>query len=83
VTVRPAISGIVAGSIAAFGFAVVHGYVISQIWFSLPMLPFAGALCGSAPVPLMEKYATRRRFEVGQATIQQSIHNFIKENRIR
>jgi hypothetical protein len=47
VTVRLAISGIVAGSLAAFGFAVVYGYLISQIWFSLPMLLFAEALCGS------------------------------------
>ena len=42
-----AISGSAAGSLAALGFAFVHGFMISEIWFSLPMLLIAGALCGS------------------------------------
>jgi hypothetical protein len=41
-----AVSGAVAGAAAGFGFALVHGLMISDIWFSLPMLLIAGALCG-------------------------------------
>jgi hypothetical protein len=39
-------SGAVAGAVSAAAFALVHGLFISEIWFSLPMLLAAGALCG-------------------------------------
>jgi hypothetical protein len=40
------ISGGIAGAVAGLSFAIVHGVMISEIWFSLPMLLVAGALCG-------------------------------------
>ena len=43
---RAARSGAVAGAGAAFVFVVVHHVFISNIWFSLPVLVVAGALCG-------------------------------------
>jgi hypothetical protein len=39
-------TGIVAGAISAFSFALIHAIFISDIWFSLPMLLVAGAICG-------------------------------------
>lgn len=39
-------SGTVAGAISAFGFAFLHALFISDIWFSLPIMVVAGALCG-------------------------------------
>lgn len=39
-------SGLVAGAASAAVFALIHGLLISDIWFSLPMLLAAGALCG-------------------------------------
>ena len=44
---RMAFSGGIAGALSALIFAVVHGFMISDIWFSLPMLLLAGALCGT------------------------------------
>lgn len=44
---RMALSGAAAGSVAALGFALAHAFMISEIWFSLPMLLVAGALCGA------------------------------------
>lgn len=40
------LSGIVAGAVSAFGFALIHAIFISDIWFSLPILLAAGAICG-------------------------------------
>ena len=39
-------SGTIAGVISAFTFAVIHNLFISDIWFSLPILMVAGAICG-------------------------------------
>ena len=39
-------SGAVAGALSAAVFALVHDLLISDIWFSLPMLLVAGTLCG-------------------------------------
>ena len=39
--------GAVAGALSAFIFTVVHQLVISSIWFALPAMLAAGALCGS------------------------------------
>ncbi|HSM57509.1 MAG TPA: hypothetical protein VK879_15260 [Candidatus Sulfomarinibacteraceae bacterium] len=39
-------SGAIAGAISAFGFALIHALFISDIWFSLPIMMVAGALCG-------------------------------------
>ena len=39
-------SGILAGTASAFAFAIIHDIFISDIWFSLPVLVVAGALCG-------------------------------------
>jgi len=39
-------TGIVAGAISAFSFALIHAIFISDIWFSLPALLIAGAICG-------------------------------------
>ncbi len=39
-------SGAVAGAISAAAFALVHDLLISDIWFSLPLLLAAGIICG-------------------------------------
>jgi hypothetical protein len=39
-------SGTAAGAVSAFSFAVIHDLFISDIWSTLPVLLFAGALCG-------------------------------------
>ena len=39
-------SGIIAGVVSAYSFALIHGAFISDIWFSLPALLIAGAICG-------------------------------------
>jgi hypothetical protein len=39
-------SGAIAGTVSAFTFAVIHDLFISDIWFSLPILMAAGAICG-------------------------------------
>jgi len=44
-TVR-ARSGAVAGVVSTVGFALVHDLFISDIWLTLPIMVFAGALCG-------------------------------------
>jgi hypothetical protein len=38
--------GATAGAASAFGFALLHEMLISDIWFSLPALLIAGAICG-------------------------------------
>lgn len=43
---RDLFTGIVAGAISAYSFALIHGTLISDIWFSLPILLLAGAICG-------------------------------------
>ena len=43
---RFVITGILAGAISAYCFALIHGFFISNIWFSLPVLLVAGAICG-------------------------------------
>jgi hypothetical protein len=43
---RSILSGIVAGAVSAFSFALIHTIFISDIWFSLPILLAAGAICG-------------------------------------
>jgi hypothetical protein len=40
------IAGALAGAISAYSFALIHGFFISDIWFSLPVLLVAGAICG-------------------------------------
>ena len=40
------LSGIVAGAVSALSFALIHAIFISDIWFSLPILLAAGAICG-------------------------------------
>jgi hypothetical protein len=39
-------SGAVAGAASAFAFTIIHYVFISDIWFSLPMMMVAGAVCG-------------------------------------
>lgn len=39
-------TGIAAGAVSAFCFALIHDMLISDIWFSLPALLVAGAICG-------------------------------------
>ena len=39
--------GTVAGVFAAFIFTIVHQVMISSIWFALPAMLLAGALCGT------------------------------------
>jgi hypothetical protein len=39
-------SGLFAGAISAFSFAIIHDLFISNIWDSLPVMLVAGALCG-------------------------------------
>jgi hypothetical protein len=36
----------IAGAVSAYSFALIHGAFISDIWFSLPALLIAGAICG-------------------------------------
>lgn len=40
-------SGAIAGAISAFAFAAIHHLLISDIWFSLLPMLFAGAACGA------------------------------------
>lgn len=44
--VNLSVLGLIAGLIAGIFFAIIHGVMISNIWFSLPMLLIAGGLCG-------------------------------------
>lgn len=39
-------AAIIAGAVSAFCFALIHRALISDIWFSLPILLVAGAICG-------------------------------------
>lgn len=43
---RSMLSGSVAGAVSALVFAAMHRLFISDIWFSLPVLMVAGAVCG-------------------------------------
>jgi hypothetical protein len=45
-TGRATIMGAAAGTIAALAFTVIHGMLISSIWFMLAPMLIAGALCG-------------------------------------
>lgn len=40
------ISGFLAGTIASLAFTVVHGIMISSIWFMLIPMLFVGGICG-------------------------------------
>lgn len=40
------VAGMAAGAISAYSFALIHALLISDIWFSLPLLLAAGAICG-------------------------------------
>ncbi|MCL4562992.1 MAG: hypothetical protein M1281_20560 [Chloroflexi bacterium] len=40
------LAGVAAGAVSAFCFAFIHRLLISDIWFSLPALLVAGAICG-------------------------------------
>jgi hypothetical protein len=44
---RLAAAGAVAGIVAALSFTLVHQLLISPIWFALPAMLGAGALCGA------------------------------------
>ncbi|MFN2134955.1 MAG: hypothetical protein ACK2UK_03320 [Candidatus Promineifilaceae bacterium] len=44
--VRALLAGAVAGTISALAFTVVHGLLITSIWFMLMPMLIAGALCG-------------------------------------
>jgi len=39
-------SGTIAGAVSAFTFVIIHHVFISDIWYSLPLMMVAGALCG-------------------------------------
>ncbi|MDX1437414.1 MAG: hypothetical protein R3335_11415 [Anaerolineales bacterium] len=39
-------SGAIAGAVATLVFTVIHDLIISDIWFSLPVMLAAGMLCG-------------------------------------
>lgn len=39
-------TGATAGAISAFVFAIIHDLLISNIWFSVLFMMFAGAVCG-------------------------------------
>ena len=39
--------GATAGSLATLGFLILHAIIISDIWFSAPMMIVAGAACGA------------------------------------
>lgn len=41
-------SGAIAGAVAAFLFTAFHQVIISNIWFSLPIMLIAGAACGAS-----------------------------------
>jgi hypothetical protein len=43
---RVLLSGVLAGSATSVGFAALHQWLISDIWFSLGPMMVAGALCG-------------------------------------
>lgn len=43
-----AVRGALAGIAAALGFTLLHQLLISSIWFALPAMLVAGALCGGA-----------------------------------
>lgn len=45
-TIRAILGGIVAGALAVLAFTVVHGLMISDIWFMVIPMLVAGALCG-------------------------------------
>jgi hypothetical protein len=45
-TIRFIRTGIIAGAISAFCFALIHDLFISDIWFSLPIMLAAGGVCG-------------------------------------
>lgn len=45
-TVRAMLVGIVAGTLAALAFTLLHGLMITSIWFMLVPMLVAGALCG-------------------------------------
>jgi hypothetical protein len=38
--------GTIAGAVAALAFTILHGFMISQIWFMLIPMLVAGAMCG-------------------------------------
>lgn len=40
------LAGIVAGAVSSLAFTIFHGLIISQIWFMLIPMLFAGAICG-------------------------------------
>jgi hypothetical protein len=40
------LAGMIAGAVSAYCFAFIHRMLISDIWFSLPALLVAGAICG-------------------------------------
>ncbi len=40
-------SGALAGAISAVGFTALHQLLINQIWFALPAMLIAGAICGT------------------------------------
>ena len=40
------VSGALAGIVSAFAFTVIHHILISNIWFTAPIMMFAGGLCG-------------------------------------
>ena len=39
-------SGALAGAVSAFGFTALHQLLINPIWFALPAMLVAGAICG-------------------------------------
>ena len=46
-SLRFARSGSLAGAVSTFTFIIIHDVFISDIWFSLPIMLIAGALCGA------------------------------------
>ena len=62
-------SGALAGAAAAVFFSVVHHVMISDIWYSLPMMAAVGALCG-----LCLAWTYGSLFEV------RSVSNFLRFN---
>lgn len=45
--IQSTLFGAIAGAVSAAAFALVHALLISNIWFSLPMMMPAGAICGA------------------------------------
>lgn len=43
---RALVAGAVSGAVSAFVFTGLHDWLISDIWFSLPVMLGAGAVCG-------------------------------------